>query len=154
VRAQQSASLAPVVPGNEARKIVGAGQRDRQASKLHQFETQAIRGELRGDTEATALGVTARSHAPVLELCRLLIAAGADPTARLECYRGSTLSLVVRSLAAGAALTVENDRLGRPRFVRWRTRSDGAAPPMRQSQTGDAGARDRHIHRASAGEHQ
>jgi hypothetical protein len=137
VRAPKSASLAPVVAENEAREIVGAGESDRQASKLHATRTQAIRAELRGSTEATALGITARCHAPVLELCRRLIAAGADPDARLECYRDGTPALVIRSLGAGAALAVENDRLGRPRFVRRRPRGDGAAPPTRQNGAGD-----------------
>ena len=48
-------------------------------------------------------------------------------------YRGDTLALVVRSIAEGAKLTVGDNRLGHPRFVRYRPRSDGAAPHMRQN---------------------
>jgi hypothetical protein len=48
-------------------------------------------------------------------------------------YRGDTLALVVRSIADGARLTVGDNRLGHPRFVRFRPRSDGAALHMRQN---------------------
>jgi hypothetical protein len=92
----------------------------------------AIAAELIGSDRCTAIGITARAHAPVLALCRRLIEAGIDPDRPLHVYRGDTLALVVRSIAEGARLTVEDNRLGHPRFVRWRRRSDGAASHITQ----------------------
>ena len=48
-------------------------------------------------------------------------------------YRGDTLALVVRSIAEGARLAVGDNRLGHPRFVPFRPRSDGAALHRRQN---------------------
>jgi len=48
-----SAGLGPVAAGNEARRIVGTGERDRQFSRLSETQTQAIGAELYGSTEAT-----------------------------------------------------------------------------------------------------
>jgi hypothetical protein len=93
----------------------------------------AIAAELKGSNRCTAIGITARGHAPVLALCRRLIEAGIDPDRPLHVYRGDCLALTVRSIAEGARLTVEDNHLGRPRFVRWRPRSDGAALPMREN---------------------
>ena len=62
-----------------------------------------IRAELIGSDTCTAMGIIARAHAPVLTLCRLLIEAGHNPSARLEAYRGSTLCLTVRSIGEGDA---------------------------------------------------
>jgi hypothetical protein len=76
-----------------------------------------IRAELGGDRWCSALGITATSNAPVLALCRRLIEAGHDPSARLEAYRGTTLSLRVRSIGEGAKLTVHEATRGRPRFT-------------------------------------
>ena len=56
-----------------------------------------IRAELIGSDTCTAMGIIARAHAPVLTLCRLLIEAGHNPSARLEAYRGSTSCLTVRT---------------------------------------------------------
>src|SRR5262245_26748997 len=93
----------------------------------------AITAELIGSDQCTAIGITARAHAPPLALCRQLIEAGINPDRPLHVYRGETLALIVRSIGEGAALTVEDNRLGTPRFRRWRPRSDGAALPMRQN---------------------
>jgi hypothetical protein len=50
-----------------------------------------IRAELIGSDTAIALGHAVKAYAPVLELCRELVAAGQDPTTRLEAYRGPIL---------------------------------------------------------------
>src|SRR5262245_56808309 len=118
--------------GSKARKIVCASERDGQSPKPPKREAQAIRAELRGSNEARACGIVVRGHAPVLALCRKLIAAGWVPSTSLECFVGEVLAIRVRSLAAGAGLTVEDDRFGRPRFVRWRPRGDGAASEVAQ----------------------
>jgi hypothetical protein len=92
----------------------------------------SFRAELIGSNACSALGITARGHAPVLALCQLLIEAGHDPNRPLLAYRGDTLCLRVRSIAEGAVLAVEDDRRGTPRFRRRRARGDGAAPYVAQ----------------------
>jgi hypothetical protein len=96
-------------------------------------QPQVIRAELLGSSRATAAGFSVTGHAFVLKLCRALIGAGQDPRMPLEAYRGATLCLRVRSIGEGAALAVEDDRLGTPRFRRWRARGDGAAPLVAQT---------------------
>jgi hypothetical protein len=46
----------------------------------------------------------ARASAPVLALCRELLAAGLDPDAATEAYRAGTMALRVRSIGEGALL--------------------------------------------------
>jgi len=89
-----------------------------------------IRSDLIGSNRASAAGLVATGHAPVTKLCRRLIEAGHDPALPLEVYRGTTLCLRVRSIGEGAALTVEDNENGRPRFVWHRPRTCGAAPPI------------------------
>jgi hypothetical protein len=91
-----------------------------------------IRGELIGSSTCSAAGFTATTARPVLALCRELVAAGFSPDQSLECYRGAALALRARSIGEGARLTVKDNRLGRPVFVRWQDRaaSDAAAPPI------------------------
>jgi hypothetical protein len=93
-----------------------------------------IAAQLIGADRATALGIEATGPAPVLTLCRELLAAGVTPDQCLEVYRGAVLALRVRSIGEAAKLTVE-DNHGRPTFRSWRDRpgSDGAAPPVRQN---------------------
>jgi hypothetical protein len=87
-----------------------------------------------GRSTAIGAGIAVHGHAPVTRLCRELLEAGHDPALVLEVYRGTDLCLRVRSIGEGALLTVEEDRNGRPRFVRHRARSDGAAPPIAQNE--------------------
>jgi len=101
-------------------------------TSLSQNFRQAIRAELIGSNACSALGITARGHAPVLSLCQLLIEGGHDPKRALLAYRGDTLCLWVRSIVEGAALAVEDDRRGTPRFRRRRARGAGAAPYVAQ----------------------
>lgn len=82
-----------------------------------------IRAEIIGDTCTTAK-VTARSHAPVLALCRKLVEAGVDPATPLKAYRGDTLCLTVSSIGWGARHTVKDSACGTPSLARW---YDGAA---------------------------
>jgi hypothetical protein len=96
--------------------------------------TQAIRADLIGSNTCTAASIAVVDHAPVLALCRALVAAGQDPNRPLRAYRGDVLCLRVRSIGEGAQLVVEVDRRGRPRLRRWRNRVQGygAAPSVRQ----------------------
>jgi hypothetical protein len=106
------------------------------------FERHAgpvIAAQLSGTDVASALGITARGHAPVLALCRKLLAAGFDPARPVLVHRGETLCVIVRTIREGAKLTVE-DRPGGgkpPRFIRHRPMPDRAegSPPVRQNRS-------------------
>jgi hypothetical protein len=87
--------------------------------------TTPIRAQLIGDDQATALGIEARSAAPLLDLCRKLVAAGHGPVSALHAYRGATLSLIVSSIGEAAALDVIDGR-----FQKWRSRKPSAASPI------------------------
>jgi hypothetical protein len=91
-----------------------------------------IRGELISSNFCEAAGLTATGPTPVLALCRELLAAGFDRRQPLHAYRGDKVALYVRSIGEGARLAVEDSKLGRPTFRRWRDRQarDGAAPPI------------------------
>ena len=70
-----------------------------------------------GDDTAQAGDVVARSRSPVFALCRALLAGGANPNSKLECFRGSVLALTVKTIGVGAKLTIkENDWVG-PKVV-------------------------------------
>jgi hypothetical protein len=98
--------------------------------------SKSIRAEITGGDTCSALGIIATGHAPVLALCRELLAAGLDPDAAVEAWRAGTLALRVRSISAGALLTVEDDSRGTPRFRPWR---GGAASLVRQNGVADTG---------------
>jgi hypothetical protein len=70
-----------------------------------------------GNDTAQAGDIVVRSRSPVFALCRALLAAGADPNSKLECFRGSVLALTVKTIGIGAKLTIkENDWVG-PKVV-------------------------------------
>jgi hypothetical protein len=76
-----------------------------------------IIARLIGDDTAQAGDIVVRSRSPVFALCRALLAAGANPNSRLECFRGSLLALTVKTIGTGAKLTIkENDWVG-PKVV-------------------------------------
>jgi len=129
-------------PGSGAQRCAQAGERKHRTDSTTGPATTtsnaidplaALCADLAGSDVCTAPGIIARSYAPVLALCRRLIEAGIDPGRPLHVYRGDTLALVVRSIAEGARLAVGDNRLGHPRFVRFRPQSDGAALHMRQN---------------------
>jgi hypothetical protein len=66
----------------------------------------AIRAELRADDSCSALGMTVRGPAPVLALCRRLVADGYDQGLPLEVWRVQVLCLRVRSIGEAAQLRV------------------------------------------------
>ena len=95
------------------------GKNKRKASGLQEALTQIpINATLTGSDCCEALEITARGHAPVLALCRALLAAGHDARRPLHAYRGDVLALKVCSIGEGAKLIVKKDR-ARPRFVPW-----------------------------------
>src|SRR5215831_17818165 len=132
------------LPGSGAQRCAQAGERKHRidstagpatttSNAIDPRRLAALCADLVGSNICTAPGIIARSYAPVLALCRRLIEAGIDPDRPLHVYRRDTLALVVRSIAEGARLRVGDDRLGHPRFVRFRPRSDGAAPHVCQN---------------------
>jgi len=77
----------------------------------------SIVAHLNGSNTCTCAGIIARGAAPVLALCRELLAAGLDPDTAMEVYRAGTLALRVRSLGEAARLTVKTAGNGRPIFA-------------------------------------
>ena len=67
-------------------------------------DCNALHAELTGNSTCTAAGITARGYAPVLELCRKLIAGGHHPAIPLAAWRGDTLCLFVHSIGEAAEL--------------------------------------------------
>jgi hypothetical protein len=63
----------------------------------------------------------------VLQLCRLLVAAGIDPGRPLLAYRNNVCCLIVRSIGAGAQLTV--DEHNGTRFAKWKPFCRSAGSP-------------------------
>jgi hypothetical protein len=102
----------------------------------HPQPAQTIRASLTGSNKATAGGIAATGSAPVLTLCRQLLAAGLDPDTALDVYRKGTLALRIKSIGKAANLTIEDDGQGKPVLRRFRDRADtaGAAPPMRKNE--------------------
>jgi hypothetical protein len=99
-----------------------------------------IIAQLIGHDRAQAGDIVARSRSPVFALCRALLAAGANPNSKLECFRGSVLALTVKTIGIGAKLTIkENDWVGpkvvpyepfsRDRVGRHARQNDDPAPP-------------------------
>jgi hypothetical protein len=125
----------------------------------------AIIAQLIGDDTAQAGDIVVRSRSPVFALCRALLAAGANPNSKLECFRGSVLALTVKSIGIGAKLTIkENDWVGpkvvpyeplsRDRVGRHARQNDNPAPPPLSDSSlaeGTAARAVRH-HAASAAE--
>jgi hypothetical protein len=101
---------------NRARKFSGIG--NAQTSKPNTTKSQApLRADLNGSDTCSAADITSRGHAPVLVLCRELIATGCDPDRAMEVFRGATLALHIRSISAAAALTVKAAGNGSPIFA-------------------------------------
>jgi hypothetical protein len=107
-------------------------ERDTLIAAAHQAEP--VRCELIGSNGATALGLTVKSsRSPAFELCRRLMATGANPEAALECFRGAVLALRVSSIETGAALDIRETPTEGPRIARWKAFSRRAVePPIRR----------------------
>jgi hypothetical protein len=112
-----------------------AGRVFSESNRLEDIDQVPIHATLIGSDHCGVDGIVACGQAPVLSLCRALIAAGYDQHRPLHAHRGVTLTLVIRSIGEGALLTVEDDRHGRPRLRRWRTRSTGcgATSPIKET---------------------
>ena len=101
-------------------------------------DRSVIRAVIEGAEQCTALGQLVRASAPVLALCRELIAAGHDPSCTLHAYRGDKLALKVRSIGEGAEYAVGDSKLGTPTFRRWQddAQRDVGGPLVRQNALG------------------
>jgi hypothetical protein len=93
--------------------------------------TSALRCQLVGSDRCVCGDLSVRHNAPVLAMCRKLIAAGYDPDCPLEAYRSETLCLRISSIGHGAQYTAEEHR-GPPELRRYKafSRAD-VAPPIR-----------------------
>jgi hypothetical protein len=90
-----------------ARKIaVNTGECDTATSKPSSKDTQVLRAELIGSTICISAGVTVEGAAPVLALCRQLLANGLDADRALEVYRRGVLALRIRSITEAAVLEI------------------------------------------------
>lgn len=87
--------------------------------------TRVLRAELTGADQCVCEDVHVRAAAPVLEICRKLVAAGYDPSLPLEAYRGETFCLRVRSIGAAAKLEINGSGVG------FRQRRVGHSPVQR-----------------------
>ena len=93
-----------------------------------------ITAALIGADTAQAGDISRRGKSPVFALCRALLAAGANPNSRLECFRGSVLALTVKSVGIGAKLTIRETVTDGPRVVRWKPLQDrDVFVPVRQN---------------------
>jgi hypothetical protein len=92
-----------------------------------------------GDDTAQAGNIVSRGRSPVFGLCRALLAAGFDPESRLECYRGTAVALIVKSIGRGAKLiTKERDR-GGLEIARWEPFPCSPVRPRVPPSAGQAG---------------
>ena len=122
-----SATNANRATGDGAARKECSRQKEHRLNSQTDSKTQALRAELIGSNSCTAAGVTAVSAAPVLALCRQLLANGLDADRALEVYRKGVLALRIRSITEAAGLEVNargTDFV--PRAVR-------TAPPKRQN---------------------
>jgi hypothetical protein len=90
-----------------------------QSCKIHRNTDGAtlkqpvpIRAGLIGSDRCEAEGISVCTAAPVLALCRKLVAAGHDPQRPLHAYRGNVLALRVRSIGEGAQFAIAGDGVG------------------------------------------
>jgi hypothetical protein len=81
-------------------------------------EHETIRAALTGANTATAGAISVTTRTPILSMCRTLLANNFDPRTRLEAVRGDVVCLIVSSIKAAAALTVD-EHSGPPRFIAW-----------------------------------
>lgn len=86
-----------------------------------------VKAQLIGSDRVVVDDIEART---ALDLCRKLLAAGADPDAALVCYRGNQVALRIHTIGEGAKLAIREDGL---RVVQWKAFSNrDVSPPMRQ----------------------
>jgi hypothetical protein len=105
---------APSTPGSGVWARGNASIADRASPNPSSHAPQAVPicAELIRSDRCSAFGIIATGHAPVLGLCRALIAAGHDPNRPLRAYRGEVLALCVRSIGEAARLRIASHGVG------------------------------------------
>ena len=132
--AKTSAGPAPAAAECKARTNDQLGGKVGLVATPSRKPSQVVRAELVGSDRCLAAGYVTRGTAPVLAMCRKLVAAGINPAASLECYRGTTLAITVASIGQGAGLKLNGHGSG------FRAVYDGvAASPVRKSYQRQAG---------------
>jgi hypothetical protein len=91
--------------GDHARRLIGPA-----ITPTHD-RAQHLRAELVG-IECRGCEISTRGEAPILELCRRLIALGHDPGRGLRVYRHGVLAIEVRAIGEAAELTVNGRATG------------------------------------------
>jgi hypothetical protein len=71
-------------------------------------QIESIIAHLSGSDICEAEGLMSRSSSPVLNLCRMLVAAGHDPSRPMDAFRGETLALHIRTIGEAAAFEVNS----------------------------------------------
>jgi hypothetical protein len=96
--------------------------------------TTTIRAELFGSDTCKVAGITAIDTAPVLALCRKLLAAGVSPDRTVEVYRGAELAFTIASVGQAANLEINGHGTGFRRLRAWGTgplvRFNGLGGPL------------------------
>jgi hypothetical protein len=112
-------------------ECVGAGNPDRPRFDSPK-QPVPIRAALIGSDRCEAEGISVCAAAPVLAMCRKLVAAGHDQRRPLHAYRGNVLALRVRSIGEGAELAIAGDGVGfrRRKEPAAASRCDFASPPV------------------------
>jgi len=113
--------------GHQVNRTATPEQSNRQAGR----SSSAIQAEIIGNSTCIAAGITVHAEAPVLALCRELVAAGYDPATRLDAWRGAVLALRVASIGFAAKLRTSTHGAG---FEPLSARTGG--PPVRRRSTG------------------
>lgn len=126
------AALGASLADQLGRQVISENKRQQQ------FAQPPIRAELIGSGRCEAEGIRVYGYAPVLDLCRELLAAGFNPASQLEAWRRETLCLRVRSIGEAARLTVADNRHGHHAFDAGRSARKGVwqAGLSRKTQAG------------------
>jgi hypothetical protein len=107
------------VPATERGRKVHAPLTRRKRPAQRGRARDPIRVELIGTNSAAAQKMVVTSAAPILGLCRALVAGGHDPATSLEAYRGDTLCVRIRSIGQAAQFEPSPSGVG---FVRRHSR--------------------------------
>ena len=129
---RKAARPAPAVTGREPQVIDLLGGKINPARNIEPKRERVI-AELVGDDSCRCREIDAAvtANAPVLAMCRQLLATGIDPDTALCVYRRGVLALKVRSIREGARLTVKTAGNGTPIFTVDDGYKGAAAPPAR-----------------------
>jgi hypothetical protein len=103
---QNAARATPAATERDPQNLIGPAKRDEHSDNGTRSTGQVLRAELIGADICTVNEIAVRGYAPVLVMCRELLAAGLNPDAALHVYRGAVLALRVRSIGEGAGLEV------------------------------------------------